>query len=255
MLVNKLSGEPYIIIEQLEIANKPLIVKEASCYRWFEYGGDSVQSVMNKNSPEYLVSPISQSLLIFLLFNNNKLNILNLGLGGGSVERALAVMHRVSITTVESSISIIEMAKRHFFLPENINLHCQKAEHFIEQTDSKYDVVICDLFVGDKNPSSVFSEGFYSHLARITTDKAVLMLNLQVDSEQQLLTLLISIKTYFPFLAIIEFSDYSNIVIVCSCYELPNRKTLQERLGNFAEINFTSLQKLIENMHFIPTIN
>ncbi len=45
-----------------------LEVKETAQYRWFQYGGSSTQSLMNKNNPEQLLMPVYQSLLLFLLF-------------------------------------------------------------------------------------------------------------------------------------------------------------------------------------------
>ncbi len=252
----KLLTKKHSLLYQQDAGGSVLSVKETADYRWFEYGGEVVQSLMCKAVPEQILTPISQSLLVFLLWRSRPLKVLNLGLGGASLERSLATIPSVLITSVEYSQAVIDMAKRYFNLPKKVHVVCQKAEDFIQQphneTYTKYDVVLCDLFLEEKSPEFLFTQDFYFHLNNITNDEAVVMINLQAESDEQLLTALIGIKQHFPYIALIEFDDYKNIVLICSLVEIPNRDILNEALKNFEQINFTELNKVIKKIRYIP---
>ncbi len=237
---------------QQDIDSCLLEVKENDQYRWFEYAGLSTQSLMSLKQPEQIILPVYQSLLLFLLWKNSPLNILNLGLGGASIERSLSTLSNLKITSVDSSPTIIDMAKCYFNLPENVEVVCQKAEQFVEHTQATYDVIITDLFIGEKSPEFLFSESFYIQLKSICNHNAVVMINIQADSDKKLLHGLFAIKQQFPFISLIEFLNYSNIVIVASLQEIPAKEQLQKRLANYTAITFTCLYKAIEKMHYIP---
>lgn len=242
------------VVYQQSIEDGLLTVKETVQYRWIEFGGNSVQSIMKKTEPSEVVTPVSQTLLIFLLFTAPPTQVLNLGLGGAAVERALAAQRDVHVTSVEASQPVIDIAKRYFGLPERVNIFCQNAENFIRQTAQKFDVVVCDLFSAEKNPGFLLTENFYAALKSVTTRRAVLTVNIQAQSEEQLLTLLMAIRKYFAFVALIEFADYRNIVVLCSSHELPTKETLLARLEGYSAITFTQLNDAIERMHYIPAL-
>lgn len=239
-------------MHQKDVDGRLLTVKETADYRWFEYGGNSVQSLMSKTTSEKTVTPVSQSLLVFLLFDIAPLRILNLGLGGASLERALTALPNVLLTSVDASQSVIDIAKRYFNLPKDSYVVCQKAEVFIQQTKSEFDVVICDLFIDEKNPGFLYAQDFYSQLNEITSHKAVVVINTQAESEEQLLGALLSIRKYFSHIALIEFEGYKNIVIISSSHEIPAREILQKRLKSFTQVALSGLDNVIENMRYIP---
>ena len=237
---------------QKDVNGKVLQVKETADYRWFEYGGKSVQSLMNKLTPEQIVTPVCQSLLLFVLLQSKPFKVLNLGLGGGDFERTLSGVPNISLTSIEASQSIIDISKKFFYLPSEVKVICQQAEQFIYQTESNYDVIICDLFIGESNPAFIFTSEFYKQLGKITNNKSLIMVNFQVNSEQALLSALLAIKQYFPHIALIEFKDYSNIVVMCCKSTLTSKDVLEKRLTEYKFINFTDLNKAIHNMIYIP---
>jgi hypothetical protein len=251
MNLNKLLSQECSVLHTINDDGIELIVKETEKYRWFEYGGSSTQSLMNKNEPEKILMPVYQSLLLFLLVKNTPLNILNLGLGGASIERTLATIPNLSLTSVDASQAIIDMAKRYFNLPPKADVVCQQAELFIKQTKNVYDVLLCDLFIGEKNPKFLFKSAFYQQLLKISSANAVVMINLQADTDAQLLHALLAIKSYFSFVVLIEFDDYSNIVIMASLQEIPSKDILLQRLAKFSLVEFTCLDNLIEKMRYI----
>lgn len=267
MDLKKLLSQKQTLIHQEEDDGSVLKVKETEQYRWFEYGGLSIQSLMNKRVPEQILMPVCQSLLLFLLFpeillkskplRKKTLNVLNLGVGGASIERALATIPDLLLTSVDTSQAIIDMAKRYFNLPQEMQVVCQNAEQFIQQTNTSYDVVLCDLFIGDKSPEFLFRKDFYLDLSKITVSNSVVLINLQANTDEQLLHALLAIKIYFPYIALIEFDDYTNIVIIASPHEIPTRKTLLQRFSNIKQADSTcflnsNLEQAIEKMRYIP---
>lgn len=252
-----LTVNEHTILYQEMVGDELIVVKENSEYRWLEYGGPSVQSLMKKSAPTELLTPVFQSLLFFLLIKEGPLKILSLGLGGASIERALEAMSDFSLTSVDASHTMIELAEQYFLLPSTVNVICQQAEQFVEHATTQYDVVLCDLFIGEKSPDCLFSEAFYHQLHQITSVDAVVMINLQADTEAQLIKALLAIKKHFHFTVLFEFDDYSNITIAASSAEIPNKVALQKRLINAQSSPFVGLDNIIEKMHFLfePTVN
>ena len=253
MKIEQLLANNTTLLHQQDLDGCLLEVKETAQYRWFEYDGASIQSLMSKAAPEKVIMPVSQSLLLFLLLENNPINILSLGLGGASIERALVSIPNIKITAIDASQPIIDMARRYFYLPNSVEVYCQQAEQFVEETTIQYDVVLCDLFIGEKSPEFLFTELFYKQLRKITNSKTVVSLNIKAQNNQQLLNMLLIIKKYFPNIALIEFEDYSNIVILCSYQTIPNQSILQQRLLDFTDVDLRGLKQVIEKMTYIPT--
>lgn len=234
------------------VEGRVLAVRENEQYRWFEFGGQAVQSLMEKARPERIVTPVAQALLLFLLFDHGRSSVLNLGMGGASIERAVAAIPTVSVTSVEACEPIIDIARAYFHLPKAAHIVCERAERYVEKTQARYDVVLCDLFLDESTPAFLGSEEFYSRLTRITTDRVVVLLNIQADTEEELLQMLRSIRRHLPHIALLEFTGYRNIVIVCSPVEIPSRETLLGRLGDSAPLAGTSLRAAIEAMRYVP---
>lgn len=252
MDLNKLRAKKHTTIHSEDVDGSMLVVKESAEYRWFEYGGQDMQSLMSLHQPEQLFTPVSQSLLFFILWKSKPLKVLNLGLGGASFERTLSTLSSILLTSVEVSQPIIEMAKQYFKLPKKVHVICESAENFIHTTQNKYDVVLCDMFFKEKSPDFLFSEHFYAQLKQITLSKSVVIVNLQAETDEQLLLALFEIKKSFPYIALIDFNDYKNIVIIGSDHEIPAREFLQEQLANIKSINLHELEKIIPRIRYIP---
>jgi len=242
------------IIAESQVDGCLLQVKENHEYRWFELGGSSIQSAIDKNKPEKILMPVSQALILFMLFKSDQLNILNLGLGGACIDRSLSMFKGIKLTSVEMSEEIINMAKLYFQLPPEINVVCQEAEQFINSHHKKSDVVICDLFIGEKNPAFLFSNDFYKRLEQITNEKGLISLNLKLKNNQQLLQLLLNIKQYFPYIMVIEFDDYSNIVLLCCKVEMASEKEMLNNLLNNKKLAQIGLSNVLPKITYIPNL-
>ncbi|MDX1735557.1 MAG: hypothetical protein R3228_14380 [Halioglobus sp.] len=250
--MEELIQERHTTLHTQDVCGRMLTVKETAEHRWFEYGGQSVQSIMNKAKPEQLVTPVSQALLIFLLFDGQPRKILNLGLGGASLERALANVPGCVVTSVEKYQPVIDIARRFFKLPQQAHVVCQSAEQFVQTADAKYEAVLCDLFFDEKLPGFLATEEFFFQLYKITSDKAVVMLNTQVETEEELLSILIAVRKHFPYIALIEFERYKNVVMICSSHKIPSRALLRKGIANYTQVAFSCLERAIAAVHYIP---
>lgn len=251
-LIEQLLQEQQRTLSVQTVRNCVLTVKETEHYRWFTYGGSSLQSLMNKRAPEQLTTVVSHALLLFVLFDKGRKRILNLGMGGGTIERALSAHSEYQVTSVESSQAIITLSKEYFLLPPGASIVCQDAETFVNASLEHYDVVVCDLFEDEALPAFLSQEEFYSGLHRITVAGAVLMLNIQVATESELLKVLLSVRKHFPHVALIEFDNYKNLVAVCSASALPDKRTLVSRLVGYSPIDFSCLAGAIANLRYLP---
>ncbi len=214
------------LIHQEVVQNRELAVRELDGFRWFHLGGKSVQSLIKLNQPEQLVSPVYQSMLLFLLWKGENLEVLNLGMGGGGFERALMGFPRIKVTSVEQNAQIAAMARSYFLLPDSVLVYIQSAQQFIEHNHCQYDIVLCDIFIEHNHCQCINDLCFYQNLAKRMKKSGVALLNLFVENEKQLLDILQAVRDVFSYSALIEFSHYKNIVLIVSDLPIPEKEQL-----------------------------
>lgn len=232
------------LLYQELIDNKPLVVRELANFRWFHFGGESLQSVLDLQHPQRIVLPVYQSMLLFLLWKDNRLAVLNLGMGGGALERALSAFPDINVTSVEQSSQIIALARNYFLLPPETLVYVQSAQQYLEQNHNDFDIVLCDVFIEDKNSSCINERSFYQNLQKNMNKSGIAFINLSVENEQHLLDILAVIHQFFSYSALVEFTDYKNIVLIVSDMPIPGKKQLNannKQGNNIAQINFARI--------------
>ncbi len=83
-----------------DINGDKLEVREREQYRWFHFGGDAIQAIMNIQSSSQVLMPTCQAMLLFTLWKKYSITILNLGMGGATFERYFNNNPRIKITSV-----------------------------------------------------------------------------------------------------------------------------------------------------------
>lgn len=114
-------------------------------------------------------------------------NILILGLGAGSV---VPIINRyysgAKITGIEIDPVIIDVGKKYFALGEynNLSIITEDAFSFIQQhyndtyyRSSTYDLIIVDLYVGERIPNKLKSKGFLQKVKGVLSKNGVVMIN------------------------------------------------------------------------------
>ena len=247
-------------ILQTEFVDDQLIeVREFENYRWLQIGGDSIQGLMDMNSPSQILLPNIQALLTTLLVCPEPRQLLNLGFGCGSIERfCIDRLSDVEITSLETSESVIQLAKEFFFI--GVGEGCQiintSAEVFLDNEKKAYDIILCDIFNDEEHPACLYDATFYKNLDNCLDDKGVLAINLLPESEDDVLDILLSMKNYFDNISLLEVPNHFNAILFASNSRLPEAAELETRANkclNQTGLDLSDLpQRLNRLMEMMP---
>lgn len=236
-----------------QVFSDVLDVREFEHYRWFHLSSPAVQSLMNTAAPAQILLPVPQSMLLFMLWKKSPLRVLNLGLGGGVFERFFNSHSTIDVVSVEQSQSIINMAKQYFDLPEKTTVVNQSAQQYLKTQNEDNDVMLIDIYENKSVSSCLFHKNFYRDMNKNVTDNGVVFINLIVDSKKVLLELLGVVGDIFQYSALVEFSDYKNLVLILSRSPIPDKEQLvrlNNQGDNVANINFDAF---IDSLHYLTT--
>lgn len=227
-------------------------VRQWQQYRWLHFGDKSVQALMMTDAIEQVVLPNIQALLAAFLFCPEAKRLLNLGLGGASLERYLVSNNPdLEITSVESNDLIIELAKDYFHLPDNIDVKNKPADKFVQEETRSYDIILSDIFVADNQASCLYDESFYANILNRIEETGVLAINILPDSEEDVVNLLLPMKNYFGYLYLLEFPDFSNAIIFASCKKIPDADELNKRADELYEKTKLDLRDIPERLNVL----
>ena len=232
------------LVHSENIRESHLEVRELEYYRWFHFGDNAIQSVIDVTQPAKILLPIPQAMLSFLLWKNTPMTVLNLGVGGGCFERYFQPFSGITLSSVEISSQVIDVAKNYFYLPKDHLIHVESAEVYLQNNQQKFDVILCDIFANQDNPACLYDQDFYHDLNKNCTGSSLVFINLFPINEQNVVEIITLIKPFFGHVALIEFEHYKNIVLVLSQQTLPNKSLLltENNHGkNVASIDFSSV--------------
>lgn len=211
-------------------------VHQASGLRWLYGGGDAIQSVMSLTTPERPLLPATIQLLGALLWRPAPATALNLGIGGGAIERFVArYLPSLRLWSVERSQDAVVLATEHFALPPSGELVRASAEDFVATDRRRYDLVWCDLFDGERQAACLGDGAFLAALCRRLARYGVLAMNLSPRDEAELLQTLMHLRKTLPWVALSVRSDGGNVVVMASRRALPTEEALLARAAQLAE--------------------
>ncbi|GAA6171551.1 SAM-dependent methyltransferase [Colwellia sp. KU-HH00111] len=203
----------------LSQSNQRLSVSENAYYRWLAFaspeGEQVIQSVMLKRKPWRLTLPHQTALMLPLLFFKPN-RIVELGLGGGNIQRFIShLSSAITIDSVEHYSEVIDCFNQ-FFNPQSNPVHLiySDSTQWLLQNTLIYDWFICDIYQQDiQSYNSAVNQ--LTHLTRHITPSTCLSINLPDATDQEvnlLLTILQQVSrdhniTYF------HVPNYLNIVI------------------------------------------
>lgn len=134
-------------------------------FRWFTFGDDIPQGVMSLVSPTELVSPYVQGMVLALVFVSDVHRVLLIGLGGGSMARFLRrYFPSVSLSAIEASAPVINLARQYFFLPEEgegFRVYCADAEEMLRLKRRPKEIIFVDIPC--QRQPVLASENFFKH--------------------------------------------------------------------------------------------
>jgi spermidine synthase len=234
------------------LSGELLEVREQDNYRWFHYGGDVVQAAIDTINSEHILLPVPQSMLLFLLWQKPPLQVLNLGMGAGTIENALSKLPDIQITSVEAQLEIIEMAKQYFLLSGQNNIIHERAEDFLRTTAQRYDIILSDIFFQQQSPRCLYRESYYQYLDEKLSISGTVFINLVPENNEKLIDVLTASRPYFDHAALIKFDDYQNIILILSKVVLPTKDQLIKRDNSPNKLSNVNFKEHINNIYYVP---
>ena len=148
--------------------------------RFLTFGNAVEQSCLNLDRPYQLEHVYTQAMMLSLLLKQDAASALVLGLGGGSLVRALQHVHpKMRIDAVEYRQAVIDAAHDFFALRDTgkLQLHCADAEHFVRSDNRQHDLLMLDLYLAEgAHPAQVDSD-FLALCKDRLGDNGILMVN------------------------------------------------------------------------------
>ncbi|WP_416306393.1 spermidine synthase [Neptunicella sp. SCSIO 80796] len=161
-----------------------LSVLQNEHYCWLEIN-NTVHSVMCRSNPAQLILPHLHPMMLALYFAPQAKNALELGLGGGAIQRYLAQHSRIELTSVELRTDVIASFER-YFNPARLGAKIIQidAQQYLPQS-GKTDLLFVDLFDHQHCPAFLFEPDFYHKCHLALSSQGILIVNLLPVSEFQ----------------------------------------------------------------------
>ena len=148
--------------------------------RFLTFGNAVEQSCMNLDHPHQLEHVYTQAMMLSLVLRPDAASALVLGLGGGSLVRALQhVRPRMRIEAVEYRQAVIGAAKKFFGLSDNdkLQMHCADAQAFVRSDQRHYDLLMLDLYLAEGAHPAQIDSAFLERCKALLGSDGILMTN------------------------------------------------------------------------------
>lgn len=149
-------------------------------YRYLTFGNLVEQSCMALANPVRLVHAYTQAMMLALLFGAHARDALLLGIGGGSLARALrAARPKMRLTGIEVREAVISTAQSHFNLPddERFSVQPQDARQYLQTTDDGFDLIFADLYEAEGVHPDQVDVTFMRSAHERLSDEGILVVN------------------------------------------------------------------------------
>ncbi|GAA4340911.1 hypothetical protein GCM10023144_41040 [Pigmentiphaga soli] len=185
------SGQTVVYTEKSKFEN--IVVYESDGERCMKFGSIDApgrQSCQSLAHPDTLLFEYTKMMLGSLYLKPDPHNILVIGLGGGSLPRALAeVLPETRIDCVEIDPAVVSVAQRYFGLKTGprLRVFTDDGRDFVRQAAArgeKYDIVMLDAFDENYIPRRLMTREFLQEVGRILSDDGVLAANTFTASRQ-----------------------------------------------------------------------
>jgi spermidine synthase len=148
--------------------------------RYLTFGNHTEQSCLTIDRPYRLEHVYTQAMMLSLLLKKDIRSVLLLGLGGGSLARALRHSRdKLKIDAIEYRQSVIDMAKRYFDLPDDpaFNILCKDARQYIESTAKSFDLIFADLYLPEGMDEAQLNDEFLGNCSQCLEGNGILVIN------------------------------------------------------------------------------
>lgn len=141
------------------------------------------QTCMDTQAPQRFVMNYTRMMMAALFINPQPSSILIVGLGGGTLPRALhQVLPNAHIDVVEIDPAVVRVAKRFFDFRSGDRIHVAQTDGrvFVKRAlreRRRYDLIMLDAFDHEYIPEHLLTREFLEEVASLLTDDGVLAAN------------------------------------------------------------------------------
>ena len=150
-------------------------------------GSEALQSVINLKHPEKIELKNLEFMLGILLFISAPQKILLLGTGAGSLIHFLRKHYAAShLTSLDIDAELIELMQARMLLPQadqHLNYIVDDAAHYLGETDDQFDLILVDLFIGNKSPHWLLDANSMQLLFEHLSPQGGVAYNLLIESD------------------------------------------------------------------------
>jgi spermidine synthase len=149
-------------------------------FRYLTFGNAVEQSCMDLANPLRLEHIHTQAMMLGLLFSPEARRLALLGMGGGSLARALLAASRgAHIQAVDHRASVVEVARTYFDLPDDsrFSVSCEDAHDFLQSQREGYDLIFSDLYLAEGVHPGQASTAFVQLCRERLSDAGILVIN------------------------------------------------------------------------------
>ena len=178
-------------------------------------GSDPIQSEMNLSKPHDLILSYTRAMMAALPLADHQRRILLIGLGGASMQKFLHdLLPETVLESVEIDPEVVRIARRFFgFEPDdNQIVHVDGGRAFIENSNTRYDIIYLDAYGPDSIPYSLATQEFLEAVRDRLAEGGVVCSNLLTGNPR----FWDMVKTYaevFPELRLIEPPRSGNAIL------------------------------------------
>ncbi|WP_421869386.1 spermidine synthase [Motiliproteus sp.] len=192
----------------------PIQVRQWQRLRWLHFDQHAIQACIDLDHPHQLTIPYAEAMVLAAALKPGANRLLNLGCGAGSFERYFQhYLPSLQITSVEASRLIIDLAQRWFQLPDDLELFNTTAETFLRQNRQRFELIFCDLHIGEGHADCLDQAEFYRQLKHAMAPGGILVCNLLPVDNDQLLRWLLPLRQAFPHLLLLPLENKHNCLI------------------------------------------
>ncbi|PCJ86670.1 MAG: hypothetical protein COA54_08145 [Thiotrichaceae bacterium] len=218
-------------------------------HRWLNIDA-VVQSGININQPELLVSPLHHAFLAAVLFIDMPEKILLAGMGAGAFARYIHHINpAIEGDAVEINKTISVIAKQYFDFPDKkwkINI-----DNIRQWQGSCYDYILADIAQDQLTPAWLTSEAMLLQLKNQLSEQGVLVMNLLVNDAQSFHQILITIRKVFKRKTLcLTVPNHKNVVIFAfnNHAEIYSSATIKSQIVSLTEIWGIDFEVLFEQL-------
>ena len=173
---------------------------------------------------------------------NNSEKVLLLGLGCGTISRIiLNYFPAAKIDGVDNDADIIETGKKHFALGEqNVNIFINDAEKFLQDSVSKYDLILLDTFVELDIPQHLSTADFFKLTKSRLSEKGIFSINVAKSELAEKFALFLS-KVFKNVYVLTAFNTLNTLIVTAE------RELDFSLLTKFEELGVFEAKELTKN--------